>query len=116
MDYSDIIKLLSDSYKLRILTSAKEIPRSAGFISVMLNVPISVSYRCLDELEKQGLVGMAERPLTPEGIRVSHYRSWLREIEMTIDEGEIVYRVLFRGGRGEMRGSARPPSNVGTKD
>ena len=91
--------MLCDSYKLRILASAMEIPRSASFISVMLNVPLSVSYRCLNELEEQGLLKMAERPLTPDGTRVSLYRSWLEEIGLTLDGREIVCRVLLREGR-----------------
>ena len=108
--------MLCDSYKLRILTSALVIPRSASFISVMLNVPLSVSYRCLNELEEQGLLERAERPLTPEGTRVSLYSSSLEEVGLTLDGGEIVSRVLLKGGREEMDVRADTPYDAGTKD
>ena len=116
MDYYDVIRLLCDSYKLRILTFALLIPRSASFISVMLNVPLSVSYRCLNELEEQGLLERAGRPLTPEGTRVNLYSSSLKEVGLTLDGSEIVSRVLLKGGREEMNVRADKPYDAGTKD
>ncbi len=108
--------MLCDSYKLRILNSMKKIPRSAYYISVMLNVPLSSIYKSLNELEKMALLERTGRFLTPEGVRVSYYRSWLEKIDLTLEEGEVIYRVLFRGGREEMIGKVCLPSRAGTKD
>ena len=94
MSLRELIGLLGDRNKLRILVSAMDIPRSATYFSVLLDIPVATSYKCLREMVRDGFLVRSERPLTPGGTRVNHYRSRIDRIALTFTGGEISYRML----------------------
>ena len=97
----EMVSILGDKYKVRILMSTSRIPRSANYLISRHMIPVAACYRSLRELKDNGLLIEAEKVLTPGGKRVALYRSRLNYLNLTFDRGIMRSELGFFTGERE---------------
>ncbi len=89
MNVLNISQLLADPYSLQILASSYNKPRSTQELSMMLDIPVASAYRRVKDLENEGLLKRAGRPLTREGKRYWIYQSQVNNITLVFENGKL---------------------------
>ncbi len=101
MDALEASKIISDEYAAKILMGSIRRPRTALELINEFGIPVAACYRRIRMLETKGLLECAEKKLTPEGKRVSAYRSLIRSAQIFFEEGQIKARFEWMTGEVE---------------
>jgi DNA-binding Lrp family transcriptional regulator len=82
-----------DIYSARILLGTFDGPVSSLDISRRFGIPIAACYRRIKELEHLGLVGREGARPSRNGMRLQLYRSRLKSVRISLEDGTIRARV-----------------------
>lgn len=88
-----LIRALADDYSRKILLSTVEKAMSVEELSHTLQIPISTSYRRVNEMNEVGLLTVEKTIITDDGKKFELYRSSFRGINIQLEKGEIVVDV-----------------------
>jgi len=92
-----IMKVLADSYAIKILTASYNSEKSAIQLSQELNVPIAACYRRIHTLQSLGLLNEYERT-NSKGKKIKYYISEIRRVTIKIERNQITIELLNREG------------------
>lgn len=85
MAIEDILKRLSDKHSRRILQHTMGTRKAAEDISKELGIPLSTTYRKINQLKKSGLLVIEKSVITKEGKVCDLYRSTIRGVRIHLD-------------------------------
>lgn len=90
MDPATVLRVLGNKYNAEIL-QATHTPKSAQELSEELDIPIATSYRRIEELRDNDLLGLEGKEFSDEGRRTKVYRRKIDEIaiEFGIEEFDV---------------------------
>ena len=88
-----ILAALADHYSRNILTATIERPMSALELSKEYNIPVTTIYRQIEELVQAGLLAAVQAGRSKEGKWYDLYRSLLRSINVSFENGNVVIEV-----------------------
>jgi hypothetical protein len=94
----DISNLITNKYASKILMSTYKKPISVHQISTLLNIPIAVCYRKVNELERLGFLRCTDRILNRKGKRVKLYQSQIVYAHFFFEKGKFRARVQLSSG------------------
>lgn len=94
----DISNLISNRYASRILMGTYKKPISVHQISKVLDIPIAVCYRKVNELERLGFLRCTDRILNRKGKRVKLYQSQIVYAHFFYEKGKFRARVQLSSG------------------
>ena len=75
MDVLETSKVLSDTFALKILSATQKKACTVQNLSDELGFPLTGTYKKIKELENEGFIAPVDRILTPNGKRVTRFRS-----------------------------------------
>ena len=101
MDAIEASKVISDEYSAKIIMGTVKRPKTALELINEFGIPDAACYRRIRSLESKGLIECADRRLTPEGKRVSTYRSLIRSARIYFEDGRIKARFEWMSGEVE---------------
>ncbi len=107
-----LIRLLTDSYAVKILTNSYGEEKSAIELSQELNVPIAACYRRLHQLAALGLVTERERT-TPRGKKIKYYHSNVKRAVISIEGNRLTVEIISRDGKSKKYRSKILPVGYG---
>lgn len=84
-----ITKLLADGYSQRILSYTYRKPMSAQKLSALCHIPIAACYRRIHELERAGMLIVADEKEIYKGRKVKLYRCSLRHAVLRFSDGKF---------------------------
>jgi len=84
---------IADEYSRNILMRTRDEPVSALVLSKNYGIPITTVYRRIEELVQAGLLGAVKSSRTSDGKWYELYRSLLRRIQVSFDEGNMQVEV-----------------------
>ncbi len=93
-----IMKVLADSYAIKILTASYNTEKSAIQLSQELNVPIAACYRRIHTLQSLGLLNEFER-LNNKGKKIKYYSSVIKRVSIKIERNQITIELMDREGK-----------------
>jgi predicted transcriptional regulator len=88
-----ILMAIADEYSRNILMRTRDEPVSALVLSKNYGIPITTVYRRIEELVQAGLLGAVKSSRTSDGKWYELYRSLLRRIQVSFDEGNMQVEV-----------------------
>ena len=88
-----ILMAIADEYSRNILMRTRDAPVSALVLSKNYGIPITTVYRRIEELVQAGLLGAVKSSRTSDGKWYELYRSLLRRIQVSFDEGNMQVEV-----------------------
>ncbi|HXQ91717.1 MAG TPA: helix-turn-helix domain-containing protein [Nitrososphaerales archaeon] len=88
-----LIRALADEYSRKILLGTIDRARSVEELSEAELIPISTSYRRVNEMREVGLLTVEKTIITDEGKKFELYRSSFRGIKLQLNQGEITVDV-----------------------
>lgn len=86
-----VLELLANDHCRAILTATSGTALTAPELTSRFSIPLSTTYRLVNELEEAGLLEERLR-LRPDGHHVSEYEAVVEGIDLHIDDGEITVR------------------------
>lgn len=91
-----VSRLLADGYSQRILSYTYKKPMSAQKLSKACRIPIAACYRRIHELEKVGLLSIADEKEIYKGRKVKLYRCRLKSASLRFSGGKfkVIYNTL----------------------
>lgn len=92
-----IMKVLADSYAIKILTASYNTEKSAIQLSQELNVPIAACYRRIHTLQSLGLLNEYERT-NSKGKKIKYYSSVIKRASIKIERNLITIELMNREG------------------
>jgi len=95
----ELSKLLIDEYSAKILTYAKNRPRSVQDMCRQLNIPTTLGYRRVNILVSQGLLSCEGKALTRAGKWTRLYLSQVRRAFIFFDGGRVRLRCELNTGQ-----------------
>jgi len=90
---SKVSRLLADGYSQRILSYTYKKPMSAQKLSKVCKIPIAACYRRIHELEKVGLLSIADEKEIYKGRKVKLYRCKLKSASLRFSRGK--FKVIY---------------------
>ncbi|MCD6461995.1 MAG: helix-turn-helix transcriptional regulator [Thermoplasmata archaeon] len=96
------LELFTDIYASKILALAAIGPCGAQEMSRKLDIPIAVCYRRIKELEKAGLIRVAQRYLNRRGKRVNLYVTNVQEAKIEFVDGHWRVHLIMKSGSSYM--------------
>lgn len=84
-----ITRLLADGYSQRILSYTYRKPMSAQKLSALCHIPIAACYRRIHELERAGMLFIADEKEIYKGRKVKLYRCSLRHAVLRFSDGKF---------------------------
>ncbi|MCJ7606383.1 MAG: hypothetical protein MUO94_00865 [Thermoplasmata archaeon] len=103
MNAYELSKLLIDEYSAKILTYARDRPRSIQDMCGKLDIPLTLGYRRVNSLLSEGLVTCEGRVLTQSGKWTKLYLSQVKRAYIYFDDGQV--RLKFEMNNGQVRWS-----------
>ncbi len=88
-----ILTAIADGYSREILMRTRDQPVSALNLSKNYEIPITTVYRRVEELVRAGLLVAVKSGRTPDGKWYELYRSLLRRINISFEEGQMQIEV-----------------------
>lgn len=111
---SKITRLLADGYSQRILSYTYRKPMSAQKLSALCHIPIAACYRRIHDLERAGMLFIADEKEIYKGRKVKLYRCSLRHAILRFSDGKfkVNYDIILEtnGGNGGGLQSSIPAS------
>ena len=89
-----ILAAMADQYSRKILTATVAEPVSALDLSKTYQIPITTVYRRIEELVEAGLIAAVKSGRTTDGKWYDLYRSLLRRIDVSFENGEVKIEVV----------------------
>jgi len=89
-----ILSAMADQYSRKILTATVAEPVSALDLSKTYQIPITTVYRRIEELVEAGLIAAVKSGRTTDGKWYDLYRSLLRRIDVSFENGDVRIEVL----------------------
>jgi len=89
MSESKVSRLLADAYSQRILSYTYKKPMSAQRLSTLCHIPIAACYRRIHDLEKAGMLFIADEKEIYKGRKVKLYRCSLRQAVLRFSDGKF---------------------------
>jgi len=89
-----ILAAMADQYSRKILTATVVEPVSALDLSKTYQIPITTVYRRIEELVEAGLIAAVKSGRTTDGKWYDLYRSLLRRIDVSFENGEVKIEVV----------------------
>ena len=89
-----ILSAMADQYSRKILTATVAEPVSALDLSKTYQIPITTVYRRIEELVEAGLIAAVKSGRTTDGKWFDLYRSLLRRIDVSFENGDVRIEVL----------------------
>jgi predicted ArsR family transcriptional regulator len=89
-----ILLAMADQYSRKILTATMNEPVSALDLSKSYQIPITTVYRRIEELVEAGLIAAVKSGRTTDGKWYDLYRSLLRRIDVSFEDGEVQVEVV----------------------
>jgi len=109
-----ITKLLADVYSQRILSYTYRKPMSAQKLSALCHIPIAACYRRIHDLERAGMLFVADEKEIYKGRKVKLYRCSLRHAVLRFSDGKfkVNYDLILEpnGNNGDSLQSDLEPS------
>ena len=99
MNAHELSKLLIDEYSAKILTYAKDKPRSVQDMCQQLNIPTTLGYRRVNILVSQGLLSCEGKVLTRAGKWTRLYLSQVRRALIFFDDGRVRIKCELNTGQ-----------------
>ena len=93
-----LMRLLTDEYAVKILTTCYSAEKSAIELSQELNVPIAACYRRLHQLKEVDLVEEIER-VTLKGKKIKYYNSNIKSITIKIERNSVSIELIKKDGK-----------------
>ncbi len=93
-----LMRILTDTYAVKILTTSYREAKSAIELSQELDVPIAACYRRLHQLSELGLVSEKER-ITSRGKKIKYYHSNVKRAIISIEENRVTVEIVGRDGK-----------------
>jgi predicted transcriptional regulator len=90
----DLLEILSDKYCRSILESIMHKPKSVIEITSETNIPMSTVYRRVQTLHDSKLLAVSGM-ITSEGKKLFLYKSKIKEMKSTFDNGQIEVEIIF---------------------
>ena len=84
-----ITRLLADGYSQRILSYTYKKPMSAQKLSALCHIPIAACYRRIHDLERAGMLFIADEKEIYKGRKVKLYRCSLRHAVLRFSDGKF---------------------------
>jgi len=84
-----ITRLLADVYSQRILSYTYRKPMSAQKLSALCHIPIAACYRRIHDLERAGMLFIADEKEIYKGRKVKLYRCSLRHAVLRFSDGKF---------------------------
>jgi predicted transcriptional regulator len=84
-----LIRSLADDYCRRIILGTLNKPMSVEELSQTEMIPISTTYRRVNEMKDAGILTVEKTILTDEGKKFELYRSTFKAIHIDLNQGEI---------------------------
>jgi len=88
-----LIRALADDYSRKILLNTVDQARSVEEMSHSLQIPISTTYRRVNEMREEGIITVEKTIITEDGKKFELYRSSFKGINLQLEKGEIVVDV-----------------------
>jgi len=101
MNAYELSKLLIDEYSAKILTYAKDRPRTVQDMCRRLEIPVTLGYRRVNTLLSEGLLSCEGRVLTQKGKWTKLYLSQVKRAQIFFDDGKM--RLKFELKTGQVR-------------
>jgi hypothetical protein len=95
----DLSKLLIDEYSAKILTYARDRPRSVQQMCDQLGIPMTLGYRRVNSLLAEGLLTCEGRVLTQSGKWSKLYVSQVRKAYIYFEDGKVKLKCELRTGQ-----------------
>jgi len=95
----ELSKLLIDEYSAKILTYARDRPRSVQQMCDHLDIPMTLGYRRVNSLMAEGLLSCEGRVLTQRGKWSRLYVSQVRKAYIFFEEGKVRLKFEFKTGQ-----------------
>jgi len=99
MNAYELSKLLIDEYSAKILTYARDKPRSVQDMCQRLDIPVTLGYRRVNTLLNEGLLSCEGRALTQRGKWTKLYVSQVRRAQIFFDDGKVRLKFEFKTGQ-----------------
>jgi len=99
----DLSRLLTDEYSAKILTFAKDRPKSVQEMCEKLDIPMTLGYRRVNTLLSEGLLSCEGRILSQGGKWTRLYLSRIKRVFIFFDDGRV--RLKFELISGQTRWS-----------
>jgi predicted transcriptional regulator len=99
----DLSRLLIDKYSAKILTFAKDRPKSVQEMCDKLGIPMTLGYRRVNTLLSEGLLSCEGRTLSQGGKWTRLYMSQVKRAYIFFDDGRV--RLKFELISGQTRWS-----------
>ena len=99
MNAFELSRLLIDEYSTKILTCAKDRPRTVQEICERMDIPLTQGYRRVNTLVSQGLLSCEGRHLTRKGKWTRLYMSQIRRAQILFDEGRVRLKFELKTGK-----------------
>lgn len=84
-----ILTSIADEYSREILLRTRDEPVSALDLSKNYSIPITTVYRRIEELVQAGMLGAVKSSRTMDGKWYELYRSLLKQINVSFEEGNV---------------------------
>lgn len=114
-----ITRLLADGYSQRILSYTYRKPMSAQKLSALCHIPIAACYRRIHDLERAGMLFIADEKEIYKGRKVKLYRCSLRHAVLRFSDGKfkVNYDIILETN-GDNGGGLQSniPASVQSKD
>lgn len=115
-----ITRLLADGYSQRILSYTYRKPMSAQKLSALCHIPIAACYRRIHDLERAGMLFIADEKEIYKGRKVKLYRCSLRHAVLRFSDGKfkVNYDLIIEpnGNNGGNLQANLPASSVHARD
>src|SRR5437867_11252023 len=95
MEALQVTQTIMDDYSARILLGTFDRPASAIELGRRFGIPIAACYRRIKQLEGLGLVYGGRAESSRNGSELQVYRSRLRSVQITIEDGKLRARVVL---------------------
>lgn len=98
LDALQMSKLIIDEYSAKILSYAKDKPRSVLEMCDVLGIPMTLGYRRVNALTELGLMGCQGRVLTRNGKWMKIYLSKVKRALIFFEDGKIRMKFELKTG------------------
>ena len=99
MNAYELSKLLIDEYSTKILTCARDRPKTVQEMCQKMDIPLTQGYRRVNTLVAEGLLSCEGRLLTRKGKWTRLYMSQIRRAQILFDEGKVRLKFELKSGR-----------------
>jgi predicted transcriptional regulator len=89
----ELIRSLADEYSRKIILGTINKAQSVEELSQSEKIPISTTYRRVNEMKDVGILTVEKTILTEEGKKFELYRSAFKAIHMDLNQAEIIIDV-----------------------